>query len=509
MLRQVQVLLKQQRGALLALTGILLPSVICFSALAVDLSYIYTNKEHMQNAVDAAALAGASQLSLTTSDDASARQLAQDYINYNNENPDNVPDSNIIINHYPTDKYSTIQVVETRDVPLYFMRYLLKPVGITSMRVSVTATAKAIPGEEKKNYDLKNNPLFKYAVIANKIDYSKTLFNGSTKLSGPDFTGYNQRYKDYYHKDPTNYNYYLDYYLTHGTYPSYTDWRGRTYYYDETSYNTNMEGYYHYNYYYDLRYASSTKVSATIVGKYNTFGNRDYLGDDDGNSYFLGNNNIDTRLSSTNSNVSDLITLLNSLLPDSYADSFLQSSPTIQRYQSYMQDGVYFNTSTDAVTVNFKYNNPIDNPENPYYQLNKVHEGGSAIIGGVKYSVIISNGDITTLNVDNQNSTDNTNTYNEPVLLISINGNVTIDEDTPHHHFNGIVYAPKGTVTVKTPYDGSIVAKNVTYAPYYWPGALSPVSGDSSYFGITDRYKEYEAVYYGGDYTKGSVMLIK
>ena len=69
--------------------------------------------------------------------------------------------------------------------------------------------------------------------------------------------------------------------------------------------------------------------------------------------------------------------------------------------------------------------------------------------------------------------------------------------------------APKGTVTVKTPYDGSIVAKNVTYAPYYWPGALSPVSGDSSYFGITDRYKEYEAVYYGGDYTKGSVMLIK
>ena len=66
MLRQVQALLKQQRGALLALTGILLPSVICFSALAVDLSYIYTNKEHMQNAVDAAALAGASKLTLTT-----------------------------------------------------------------------------------------------------------------------------------------------------------------------------------------------------------------------------------------------------------------------------------------------------------------------------------------------------------------------------------------------------------------------------------------------------------
>lgn len=508
MLRQVQALLKQQRGALLALTGILLPSVICFSALAVDLSYIYTHKEHMQNAVDAAALAGASKLTLTTSNDAAARQFAQDYIDYNNEDRDNVPDSNIIIKHYAADKYSTIQVIETRDVPLYLMRYLLKPAGITSMRVSVTATAKAIPGEEKKDYDLKNNPLFKYAVIANKINYSRTLFNGSSKLKGPNFSDYNKRYYDLYHKAPTSYNHYLDYYLTYGKYPTYTDWWG-THTYDEYTYNYYMEATNHYSYYYDLRYASSNKTSATIIGKYNTSGNWDYWGYQDGSYDYLGKNNIDTRLSATNSNVSDLITLLNNLLPASYADSFLQSSPTIKSYQSYMQDGVYFNTSIDAVSVNFKYNNPIDNPENPYYQLDKIHEGGSTTINGTKYSVIISNGDINTMNVDNQNSTDNTNTYNEPVLLISINGNVTIDEDTPHHHFNGIVYAPKGTVTVKTPYDGSIVAKNVTYAPYYWPGELSPVYGDDSYFGIKDTYKEYKAVYYGGDYTKASVILIK
>ena len=35
------------------------------------------------------------------------------------------------------------------------------------------------------------------------------------------------------------------------------------------------------------------------------------------------------------------------------------------------------------------------------------------------------------MNLDNQNSS--------LVLLISLHGNVTIDEDTAHYHFNGIL----------------------------------------------------------------------
>ncbi|MBQ1866947.1 pilus assembly protein TadG-related protein, partial [Selenomonas sp.] len=48
-----------QKGAILILTALLLPMLICGTGLAVDLGNIYVQKTRLQNTADAAALAGA------------------------------------------------------------------------------------------------------------------------------------------------------------------------------------------------------------------------------------------------------------------------------------------------------------------------------------------------------------------------------------------------------------------------------------------------------------------
>ena len=48
-----------QRGAILVLTAFLLPFIIAFTGLAVDFGNLYVQHQRLQNAADAAVLAGA------------------------------------------------------------------------------------------------------------------------------------------------------------------------------------------------------------------------------------------------------------------------------------------------------------------------------------------------------------------------------------------------------------------------------------------------------------------
>src|SRR3982750_3679501 len=57
---------KGERGSVLAITTIGMLSFILVAGLAVDVSHFYTAKAELQNAADASALAGASQLNSTT-----------------------------------------------------------------------------------------------------------------------------------------------------------------------------------------------------------------------------------------------------------------------------------------------------------------------------------------------------------------------------------------------------------------------------------------------------------
>ena len=47
-----------QQGAILVLTAFLLPFIIAFTGMAVDFGSAYVRRSQMQNAADAAALAG-------------------------------------------------------------------------------------------------------------------------------------------------------------------------------------------------------------------------------------------------------------------------------------------------------------------------------------------------------------------------------------------------------------------------------------------------------------------
>lgn len=53
---------ENQKGAAIIIVAILLPVLIGFAALAVDVGYMYATRNELQNAADAAALAGATQL---------------------------------------------------------------------------------------------------------------------------------------------------------------------------------------------------------------------------------------------------------------------------------------------------------------------------------------------------------------------------------------------------------------------------------------------------------------
>ena len=57
---------KSERGSVLALSAISMLALLLATGLAVDISHFYTAKAELQNAADAAALAGASQISSTS-----------------------------------------------------------------------------------------------------------------------------------------------------------------------------------------------------------------------------------------------------------------------------------------------------------------------------------------------------------------------------------------------------------------------------------------------------------
>ena len=107
-----------QKGSILVLMAITIPFLFALSALAVDLSYLYAQRAHMQNIADAAALAGASQLGL--SNDAS-KEMAQTYVARNSNASD--ASSNVSYTCLIENGIKKIRVDITKNAPLVFMKY--------------------------------------------------------------------------------------------------------------------------------------------------------------------------------------------------------------------------------------------------------------------------------------------------------------------------------------------------------------------------------------------------
>ncbi len=131
-------------GQALTLMVIALPAFVGAMGLAVDVGNFYFNYYRAQTAVDAAALAGATCLSLPASCTAGASSTATSYAKNNDSfitlDPD--PVAAPVTNSFcPGGPACQITVSATQTVPYYFARL----VGVTSGVFNVTATATGGP----------------------------------------------------------------------------------------------------------------------------------------------------------------------------------------------------------------------------------------------------------------------------------------------------------------------------------------------------------------------------
>lgn len=127
---------RSERGAVLILVALLLPVLVGFLALAIDVGYLYSVKRKFQTIVDAAALACAQQLQRNLpctyrngADNTQALDIAAEFgISWSDVNTSKPADNQV-------------SVLLTRDEPTFFMKVL----GIDTMTVAASATAEMMP----------------------------------------------------------------------------------------------------------------------------------------------------------------------------------------------------------------------------------------------------------------------------------------------------------------------------------------------------------------------------
>lgn len=181
-MRNLEIGRTRRRGAIAALTAVLLPVLVGMLAFSIDLGYIVAVKGELQNAADAAALAGAarlqnpyvqyyapgqpnqSQIFSSVSDSTkpgSAISTAQRFANYNKAGgvSISVPDSDVTFSYYdgtnpfvpavyPATFPNTITVTTRRDdvanTPLGL--FFAKVFGLGSINLTATASATIYAG---------------------------------------------------------------------------------------------------------------------------------------------------------------------------------------------------------------------------------------------------------------------------------------------------------------------------------------------------------------------------
>ncbi|MGI6469187.1 MAG: pilus assembly protein TadG-related protein [Syntrophomonadaceae bacterium] len=121
--------MQNQDGTVTVLVALLLVALMGCVALVVDFGVMYSNKSNLQNVADAAALAGAQDLTNTTAAKITARNYAQ---------LNGVAAANTIVNAPYEGDSTKIEVICTRNVPFLFARVF----GMTDADVSARAVAQ-------------------------------------------------------------------------------------------------------------------------------------------------------------------------------------------------------------------------------------------------------------------------------------------------------------------------------------------------------------------------------
>lgn len=138
-----------QQGAILVLTAFLLPFIIAFTGMAVDLGNLYVQHQRLQNAADAAVLAGAKAYAennekVDSHPNADAR--AKEYIDGQYHNL--AADEEIDAPQYKAKEYNKqvyYRVDLSKEVPLYFLSFIKK-----AQKVSVASIASIEKNKKKR-----------------------------------------------------------------------------------------------------------------------------------------------------------------------------------------------------------------------------------------------------------------------------------------------------------------------------------------------------------------------
>jgi Flp pilus assembly protein TadG len=129
-----------ERGSVLAIASMSMVSLVLAAGMAIDISHLYAAKAELQNAADAAALAGASQLSSTSGGIKQAVAEATKSLNkYNFGTNVTISSSNVTFSNNLNGSYVSQASAETSPSSIRFVKVSLspKPVGITFAALAI------------------------------------------------------------------------------------------------------------------------------------------------------------------------------------------------------------------------------------------------------------------------------------------------------------------------------------------------------------------------------------
>lgn len=149
-------MIKEQRGAVIILFAALIPFLMCFAGLAIDLGNLYAHYSKLQNAADAAALAGGNAYAESGGDLETANSFAQGYVTINDErasfkSPPKIEEKNR--------KFYYVVVLKER-VPLFFLRYFPQIGSDTEISAAACAqisVQRSAPGSNSGGFVLFDN----------------------------------------------------------------------------------------------------------------------------------------------------------------------------------------------------------------------------------------------------------------------------------------------------------------------------------------------------------------
>ena len=150
----------RQKGAIIAFTALLLPMLIVGTGLAVDLGHVYVHYSRLQNAADAAALAGAHEYAVQgekENNHPKADRMAEQYVQGNYHNLDS---SEHIVNNIGKDRYlvgskdgkTYYRVKLIKEVPLYFLGGIYRKFANKDTFTVPVISVAAIPNGTNKGW---------------------------------------------------------------------------------------------------------------------------------------------------------------------------------------------------------------------------------------------------------------------------------------------------------------------------------------------------------------------